>query len=131
MTLLIQALPERGGAVLDRLRDAFHSSSDERIAGLLPRVPPLSGPVRLVTTGEYDAGKSSLLKAFTGAEIRIHSDVTRSEVTKYPWHHVILVDTPGVKAEEELQRPKKRCARPTSWSSSSRQTYLTTQPPPT
>ena len=102
MTLLIQALPERGGAVLDRLRDAFHSSSDERIAGLLPRVPPLSGPVRLVTTGEYDAGKSSLLKAFTGAEIRIHSDVTRSEVTKYPWHHVILVDTPGVKAEEEL-----------------------------
>ncbi len=102
MTLLIQALPELGESVLGRLRDAFRSSSDERISGLLPRIPSLSGPVRLVATGEYNAGKSSLLKALTGAEILIHSDVTTSEVHEYSWHHVLLVDTPGVKAGEAL-----------------------------
>jgi hypothetical protein len=102
MTLLIQALPELGESVLGRLRDALRSSSDERISGLLPRIPSLSGPVRLVATGEYNAGKSSLLKALTGAEIPIHSDVTTSEVHEYSWHHVLLVDTPGVKAGEAL-----------------------------
>jgi signal recognition particle receptor subunit beta len=100
MTLLIQALPELGESVLGRLRDAVRSSSDERISGLLPRIPSLSGPVRLVVTGEYNAGKSSLLKALTGAEIPIHSDVTTTEVHEYSWHHVLLVDTPGVKAGE-------------------------------
>ncbi len=102
MTLLIQDLPERGEAVLERLRDALRSSSDERISGLLSRVPNMSGPFRLVATGEYNAGKSSLLKALTGAEIPIHSDVTTSAVHEYPWHHVLLVDTPGVKAGEAL-----------------------------
>jgi predicted GTPase len=102
MTLLIQALPELGESVLGRLRDAFRSSSDERISGLLPRIPSPSGPVRLVATGEYNAGKSSLLKALTGAEIPIHSDVTTSEVHQYSWHHVLLVDTPGVKAGEAI-----------------------------
>lgn len=110
MTLLIQALPELGESVLGRLRDAFGSSSDERIAGLLPRIPSLSGPVRLVATGEYNAGKSSLLKALTGAEIRIHSDVTTSEVHEYFWHHVILVDTPGVKAGEALHDERAEAA---------------------
>lgn len=100
MTLLIQALPELGESVLGRLRDALHSSSDERISGLLSRIPSLAGPVRLVATGEYNAGKSSLLKALTGAQIPIHSDVTTTEVHEYCWHHVLLVDTPGVKAGE-------------------------------
>lgn len=102
MTLLVQELAERGDVVLGRLRDVLRSSNDERIVALLPRVPSLAGPYRLVVTGEYNAGKSSLLKALTGAEIRIHSDVTTSEVQEYPWDHVLLVDTPGVKAGEAL-----------------------------
>lgn len=102
MTLLIQDLPALGESLLGRLRDALRSSSDERISGLLPRIPSSSGPVRLVATGEYNAGKSSLLKALTGAEIQVHSDVTTSKVYEYSWHHVLLVDTPGVKAGETL-----------------------------
>lgn len=102
MTLLIQALPERGESVLERLRDAFSSSSDVRISGLLTHIPSPSGPFRLVATGEYNAGKSSLLKALTGAEIQVHSDVTTSEVHEYSWRRVLLVDTPGVKAGEVL-----------------------------
>ncbi len=110
MTLLIQALPELGESVLGRLRDAFRSSSDERISGLLPRIPSFSGPFRLVATGEYNAGKSSLLKALTGAEIPIHSDVTTSEVHEYSWHRVLLVDTPGVKAGEALHDERAEVA---------------------
>lgn len=111
MTLLIQVLPELGESVLGRLRDAFGSSTDERILRLLPRIPSLSGPVRLVATGEYNAGKSSLLKALTGAEILIHSDVTTSEVHEYSWHHVLLVDTPGVKAGEALHDERAEAAQ--------------------
>ena len=110
MTLLIQALPELGESALGRLRDAFRTSSDERISGLLARIPSLSGPFRLVATGEYNAGKSSLLKALTGAEIPIHSDVTTSEVHEYSWHRVLLVDTPGVRAGEALHDERAEVA---------------------
>ncbi len=102
MTLLIRDLPELGESLLERLRVAFRAADDQRFAGLLPRIPSPSGPIRLVATGEYNAGKSSLLKALTGAEISIHSDVTTAEVHEYLWHHVMLVDTPGVKAGEPL-----------------------------
>ena len=100
MTLLIQTLPEMGRTVLERLREILRTSDDERISALLTRVPSMSGPIRLVVTGEYNAGKSSLLKALTGEEIPIHSDVTTSEVHEYPWRNVVLLDTPGVKAGE-------------------------------
>lgn len=100
MTLLIRDVPKLGESVLGRLRDAIGSSHDERISGLLPRIPSQSEPFRLVATGEYDVGKSSLLKALTGVEILTHSDVTTSEVQDYAWHQVILVDTPGVESGE-------------------------------
>lgn len=110
MTLLIRTVPELGKSVLERLRAAFESSSDERIHQLLNRVPPPPGPVRLVVTGEYNAGKSSLLKSLTGAEILIDSDVTTAEVQEYPWHHVVLVDTPGVRAGEAFHDERAETA---------------------
>ncbi len=104
MTLLLHELSGRGQSVLEELRDALRRVSDERITGLLPRVPSPAGQesFRLVATGEYNAGKSSLLKALTGAEIAIHSDVTTTEVNEYAWDRVLLIDTPGVKAGEAL-----------------------------
>ena len=104
MTLLVHELPGAGQSVLERLRETLRTSSDERISGLLARVPSPAGqePFRLVATGEYNAGKSSLLKALTGAEIRIHSDVTTTEVHEYAWDRVLLIDTPGVGAGAAL-----------------------------
>ena len=49
-------------------------------------------------TGEYNAGKSSILSALTGVEIFIDSDIATSDVRSYEWGDVLLVDTPGVKA---------------------------------
>lgn len=110
MTLLIQTVPELGKSVIERLRAAFESSPDERVRQLLSRVPMPPGPIRLVVTGEYNAGKSSLLKALTGAEILIDSDVTTAEVQEYPWHHVVLVDTPGVKAGDAVHDERAEAA---------------------
>lgn len=55
-------------------------------------------------------GSRALLKALTGAEILIHSDVTTSEVHEYSWHRVLLVDTPGVRAGEALHDERAEVA---------------------
>lgn len=99
-TLLVQTLPDLGQSVLERVRNIIASSSDERIRRLLTRIPasPAGQPFRLVVTGEYNAGKSTILKALTGEDILIHSNVSTAEVSQYPWRHVLLFDTPGVGA---------------------------------
>ena len=49
--------------------------------------------------GQYNAGKSTLIKALTGdATVRISAEICTDEVTEYPWKNVLLVDTPGIYA---------------------------------
>lgn len=98
--LIIDSLPPLGRSVLHRLRETLVSSEDKRLEALVQRVPkfPDDERFRLVATGEYNAGKSSILSALTGADILIDSDVATSEATSYEWGDVLLVDTPGVKA---------------------------------
>ncbi len=57
--------------------------------------------LRIVATGAYNAGKSTLLRALTGLDIQIDADVATTSVTAYPWHGVELVDTPGVAAAHD------------------------------
>jgi len=53
--------------------------------------------VILVVTGQYDGGKSMILKALTRDKgIKIGANVTTDKATEYPWREVLLVDTPGV-----------------------------------
>lgn len=53
--------------------------------------------VTLVVTGQYDGGKSMILKALTRDKgIKIGANVTTDKATEYPWREVLLVDTPGV-----------------------------------
>lgn len=59
-----------------------------------------AGSLRVVLVGEFNAGKSSLIKALTGVEdIVIDADVATAVANEYPWRGVTLVDTPGVQAE--------------------------------
>jgi predicted GTPase len=56
----------------------------------------------LAFIGQYNAGKSTLIKALTGdASIRVSAEICTDKVTEYIWQDVLLVDTPGVYAGRE------------------------------
>lgn len=57
-------------------------------------------PLRIVLIGEFSAGKSSIIAALTGANLQIDADVATDRVAEYPWRGLVLVDTPGVQAQE-------------------------------
>lgn len=68
---------------------------DIHIAGASSDAPTLT----IAFVGQYDAGKSTILKVLTGREdIVIDSNVSTDEVTAYDWNGVRLLDTPGVHA---------------------------------
>ncbi len=58
-------------------------------------------PLRLAVVGEFSAGKSSLIAALTGASLHISADVATTAPQEFPWHGLVLVDTPGVHSEHD------------------------------
>lgn len=63
----------------------------------LPKGAAMDEPFRIVFAGQYSAGKSSLVKALTGnSEIEIGQGVTTQTATSYPWHGMLIIDTPGI-----------------------------------
>ncbi|MBD2505245.1 GTPase [Anabaena azotica] len=49
--------------------------------------------------GQYNAGKSTLIKAITGdISVKISAEICTDRITEYSWKEVLLVDTPGVYA---------------------------------
>lgn len=75
---------------------ALEREVDEvRITGMSSDAPPLT----IALVGQYNAGKSTILRVLTGREdIVIDSDVCTDAVTAYDWKGVRLLDTPGVHA---------------------------------
>ena len=57
-------------------------------------------PLRIAVIGEFSSGKSSLISALTGLEVRVDADVCTIETSEYIWQGLILVDTPGIQAQE-------------------------------
>ena len=54
----------------------------------------------LAFSGQYSAGKSTIISALTGnKEIRISADVATDEVKAYRWRDIELWDTPGLYAD--------------------------------
>ena len=52
--------------------------------------------------GQYNAGKSTLIKALTGnSNIAISPEICTDKVSEYLWKEVLLVDTPGIYAGRE------------------------------
>ncbi len=79
------------------------TSDSARLCGLMAeaRKHLVSGaPLRIAFIGEFSAGKSSLIAALTGADIKINADVCTTVTREYPWHGVTLVDTPGIQAQQ-------------------------------
>ena len=99
--LLVRQLPARARELARRLEDLLAGQEDPKLRGLAAsvRLADPGEPYRIVATGQYSAGKSTILQALTGdTSIVTGADVTTTEVAEYRWGDVLLVDTPGVQA---------------------------------
>lgn len=88
--------------LLARLRTVLERQGSPAAGGLLARaaVRPRNKP-RLVLTGQFSSGKSSLIKALTDATVDPHidADVATDAISEYDWDGAVtLVDTPGVQS---------------------------------
>ena len=94
----------RGKTLLDRVTKAVAGAPSEKIRELKPRLPSAiaghEGPVRIAFSGQYSAGKSSILKALTGRQdIEVGADITTKVAHPYDWNGINVIDTPGVHTE--------------------------------
>lgn len=100
--VFVHELQAKAQPLLDRLGEVLRASSHPAADALLARavIEPHAKP-RLVVTGQYSAGKSTLIKALTDAAVSpvIGADISTDTVTEYDWDGLVsLIDTPGVKA---------------------------------
>ncbi len=55
--------------------------------------------VKLVFVGQYSAGKSSIVKMLTGADVEIGAKITTQAAQAYSWNGLEIIDTPGIHTE--------------------------------
>ncbi|MCX4546347.1 GTPase [Streptomyces sp. NBC_01565] len=109
--------PGAGRAWLDRHRAAL--STDPRTSAVIAELDEVArdGRVRIAFCGDQSAGKSALIARLLRASG--HSipaslasgggQVTR-HVAEYPWHGLLLVDTPGFQSREDASPQDTRLA---------------------
>jgi hypothetical protein len=100
--ILLHELATQAPPLLERLRAVLSARPDRESDELLARAvfDERSTP-RMVVTGQFSSGKSSLVRALTdgAADVVIDSDIATDEVTEYTWDGAVtLIDTPGVQA---------------------------------
>lgn len=89
-------MTDEGNALIARTHQVFEEMGRDT-SGLPDDATTQDGPISIVFAGQYSAGKSSIVKALTGNdEIEIGQTVTTQVVTEYPWHGMLIVDTPGI-----------------------------------
>lgn len=101
-TVLAHELPARAQELMSRLHGVLRPVPGPLAADLLARarIEARETP-RMVLTGQFSSGKSSLIKALTdgGVDPVIDADIATDDVTEYEWDGaVVLVDTPGVQS---------------------------------
>ena len=98
--VFVHDLPHLARSRMAELRRVLEASGNPELLELSREaVEETESPINLVFTGQYNAGKSTLISALTGRDdIVIDSDVATTEVHSYEWGDVTLVDTPGVQA---------------------------------
>jgi len=95
---------EQTAALRAELAAALAIAPEERARALAAEAAalPVKGGEAALTiafVGQYNAGKSTLLRALTGrSDIRIDADVCTETVAAYDWNGVRLLDTPGIHA---------------------------------
>ncbi len=100
--LLYKEGTEKVSEVLDKMRIFIVSLPDKEdipkemwLSKLDLIVPQAEEPLSIALVGEYDVGKSSIIKALTGENVLINSNVATSKVKKYDYLGLNLIDMPG------------------------------------
>ena len=97
----------RSVATIDKLiettRNLLSQSPDQEIRSLGAAFPAtgawLEQPLGVALVGQYDAGKSTILRALTGLDtIPVTADVTTDQVSEFDWNGLHVLDTPGIHA---------------------------------
>ncbi|WP_327029287.1 50S ribosome-binding GTPase [Micromonospora sp. NBC_01740] len=100
--VLVHELPSRAQELMSRLQHVLRSNSGVLAGELLTRARMQSRQKpRMVLTGQFSSGKSSLIKALTDGDVEpvIDADIATDAVTEYEWDGAVaLVDTPGVQS---------------------------------
>lgn len=93
---------EKVKTVLNKLRSFIDSLPDTEnipkemwLSKLDLIVPQAEEPLTIALVGEYDVGKSSIIKALTDEKVLINSNVTTSAVKIYDYSGLKLIDMPG------------------------------------
>lgn len=84
----------------DGVRGTLESAAHPRCRELAGALPEAVNPVlSLAFIGQYNAGKSSLIRALTGTtDVVVDANVATDHVVEVPWQGLRLIDTPGVQA---------------------------------
>jgi hypothetical protein len=100
-----QRIHQASSSLLERLKAALASSKQEQVRRLGADLDEISrakygdGPVTLSFVGQYNAGKSTLVRGLTqNADITIDADVCTNVVTAFDWGGLRVIDTPGIHA---------------------------------
>ena len=62
--------------------------------------------VKLVFVGQYSAGKSSIVKMLSGADVEIGAKITTQSAKSFFWNGLEIIDTPGIHTEYRLDHDK-------------------------
>jgi GTPase SAR1 family protein len=82
------------------VRSTFEAAAHPRCRELAGTLPEEVNPViSLAFIGQYNAGKSSLIRALTGTtDVVVDANVATDHVVEVAWQGLRLIDTPGVQA---------------------------------
>lgn len=91
-TLKFTEYSQRSNLLKQKVKKAFSDAGKELVFR-----KKNSESIKLVFSGQYSAGKSSILKMLTGREdIEIGEGITTQRANTYIWNGIEVIDTPGI-----------------------------------
>ncbi|MGE0402503.1 MAG: GTPase, partial [Kofleriaceae bacterium] len=93
----IEAASRAAADLLTSIGTPVSRSAAQAVKDTLAQASEAGAPT-IALVGQYNAGKSSLIKALTSADVAISGDIETAKASAFKWRGLVLVDTPGVKA---------------------------------
>ena len=85
--------------VLQEAREALLASRESEVQSIGRNLPDSDSKdaISLAFTGQYSAGKSTIISALTGRDdIAIGAGITTDQTSEFDWNGVTVIDTPGI-----------------------------------